>query len=92
MAYEDFKDLTRRTVFDKILRDKVFNVATNSKYDGYQHGLVSMVYKFFDKKTSASSIKNENISNKHPLDLATRELAEELHKPIIMKFGKRKVQ
>ena len=92
MAYEDFKDLTRRTVFDKILRDKVFNVATNSKYDGYQHGLVSMVYKFFDKKTSASSIKNENISNKHPLDLVTRELAEELHKPIIMKSGKRKVQ
>ena len=92
MAYEDFKDLTRRTVFDKILCDKVFKVAKNSEYGGYQHGLVSMVYKFFDKKTSASSIKNENISNKRPLDLATQELAEELHKPIIRKFGKRKVQ
>ena len=37
-----------------------------------------MVYKFFDKKTSGSGIKNENISNK--------ELAEELHKPVIEFF------
>ena len=43
-----------------------------------------MVYKCFDKKTSGSGIKNHNISNK--------ELAEELHKPIIRKFKKRKVQ
>ena len=50
MACGDFKDLTRRTVFDKILRDKAFNIATNTKYDGYQLGLASMVYKFFDKK------------------------------------------
>ena len=50
MAYGDFKDLTRRTVFDKILRDKAFNIAKNTKYDGYQLGLASMVYKFFDKK------------------------------------------
>ena len=42
-----------------------------------------MVYKFFDKKTFSSGIKNENISNK--------ELAEKLHKPIIRKFTKRKV-
>ena len=42
-----------------------------------------MVYKFFDKKTSAGTVKNEVISNK--------ELAAELHKPIIRKFNKRKV-
>ena len=42
-----------------------------------------MVYNFFDKRTSGSGIKNENISNK--------ELAEELHKPVICKFKKRKV-
>ena len=36
MAYGDFKDLTRRTSSDKVLRDKAFNVAKNSKYDGYQ--------------------------------------------------------
>ena len=50
MAYGDFKDLTRRTVFDKILRDKAFNIAKNPKYDGNQRSLASMVYKFFDKR------------------------------------------
>ena len=47
MAYGDFIDLTRRTASDKILRDKVFNIAENPKYDGYQGRLDSMVYKFF---------------------------------------------
>ena len=61
IAHGDFKDLTGRTASDKILRDKAFNIAKNLKYDGYQRGLVSMAYKFFDKKTSGSSIKNENI-------------------------------
>ena len=71
MAYGDFKDLTRRAASDKTLHDKAFNIAKNPKYDEYQRGLASMVYKFFDKETSGSSIKNENIEN--------RELAEELH-------------
>ena len=57
MAYGDFKDLTRRTASDKILCDKAFNIAKNPKYDGYQRGLASMVYKFFDKKASGSCIK-----------------------------------
>ena len=39
MAYEDFKDLTRRTASDKILCGKAFNIAKNPKYDGYQRGL-----------------------------------------------------
>ena len=43
-----------------------------------------MEYNVFDKKTSGSSIKNKNISNK--------EFVEELHKPIIRKFDRRKVQ
>ena len=50
MAYGDFKILTRRTASDKILRDKAFNIAKNPKYDGYQRGHASVVYKFFDKK------------------------------------------
>ena len=70
MAYGDFKDLTRRTASDKILHDKVKNL----KYDGYQCRLVSMVYKYFDKKTSGSGIKN---------DISNKESAEELHKPTI---------
>ena len=83
MAYEDFKHLTRGTAYYKILCHKAFNFAKNLKYDGYQCGVVSMVYKCFDKKTSDGAIKNGNMSNK--------ELAEELHKPIIRKFKKRKV-
>ena len=50
MTYEDIKDLTRRTTSDKILRDKVLNIAKNLTFDGYQHGLASMLYNFFDKK------------------------------------------
>ena len=48
MAYEDFKYLARRTASDEILHDKAFNIAKNPKYDGYQRGLSSIVYKFFD--------------------------------------------
>ena len=60
MAYGEFKDLAKRTASDKVLRDKAFNIAKNPKYDGYQRGLASIVYKFFDKKTaSRNGIKNE---------------------------------
>ena len=47
MAYGDFKDLAKRTVSGKVLRDKAFNIAKYPKYDGYERGLASMVYKFF---------------------------------------------
>ena len=87
MAYGDFKDLKRRTASNKILRDKAFNIAKNPKYDGYQRGLASMVYKFFDKKSKGSSVANNEIKqNRRPLDLAALQLAEELHKPIIRNF------
>ena len=49
VAYSDSKHLTKRTVADKMLRNKAFNIAKDPKYDGYQRGLASMVYKFFDK-------------------------------------------
>ena len=78
MAYGDFKDLKRRTASGKVLRDKAFNIAKNPKYDGYQRGLASIVYKFFDKKSAHSSV---NI----PLKF-NEQLAKELHKPVIRKF------
>ena len=62
MAYGDFKDLTRRTASDKILRDKAFNIAKNPKYNGYQGGVASIIYIFF-QNTSGSSIENENMSD-----------------------------
>ena len=58
MAYGDFKDLKRRTASDKVLRDKAFTISKNSKYDGYQRGLASIVYKFFDKMSKGSGVAN----------------------------------
>ena len=58
MAYGNFKDLTKRTASDKILRDEAYSIAKNPKYDGYQRGLASMVYRVFDKKSSGTGIKN----------------------------------
>ena len=63
MSFGDFKYLKRRTASDKILRDKAFNIAKNLKCDGYQRGLASMVYKFFDKKSTGSGIVNDNNNN-----------------------------
>ena len=81
-AYSDGKDLTKRTVADKILKNKAFDIAKDPKYDGYQRRLASMVYKFFDSKVSGSGAK---------LISENEQLANELHKPIIRKFENRKV-
>ena len=82
MAYGDFKDLTRRTAFYKILGDTTFNIAKNPIYYGYQRGIVSMVYKFFDKKSSGGAVKNSNMSN---------PILSKLHKPVITKLKNQKV-
>ena len=60
MAYGDFKDLKRRTASNKILGDKAFNIVKNPKFDGYQRGLASMVYKLFDEKFA--SLKDKSAS------------------------------
>ena len=79
MAYGKSKDLAKRTQSDKVLRNKAFKIASDPKYDDYQRGLASIVFKFFDKKSSGSGIGNE----------PNYQLAKELHKPIIRKFKKR---
>ena len=76
MAYSKSKDLTKRTLSEKVLRDEAFKIASDPKYDGYQRGLVSRVYKFFNKKSIGSGIANE----------PNYQLANELHKSIIRKF------
>ena len=81
-AYSDSKDLTKRTIADKFLKNRAFDIAKDPKYDGYQRGLASMVYKFFDSKVSGSGAK---------LIPENEQLANELHKPIIRKLEKRKV-
>ena len=79
-AYADNKDLINRTRAYKVLRDKAYDIASNPEYDVYQRGLASMMYKFFDKKTMGSGVAEPSL-----------KLADELHKPIIRKFNKRKV-
>ena len=87
-AYADHKDLINRTEADKVLRDKAYDIASNPEYDGYQRGLASMVYKFFDKTSTAKPSSLEHMGS----GIANSSIsADELHKPIIKKFNKRKV-
>ena len=80
-AYGKSKDLVKRTQSDKVLRDKAFEIASDLKYDGYQRGLASMVYNFFDKKSSRSGVAS----------MTNYQLANELQRQIIKKFKRRKV-
>ena len=77
MAYDKSKDLVERTQSDKVLRDKAFKIASDPKYDVYQRGLASMVYKFFDKNSKGSGITANEFNY---------QLANELHEPVIKKF------
>ena len=76
MSYGDFKDLEKRTFSDNVLRNKAFNIVKNPKYDGYQRGLSSMIYLFFDKNSKRCGVANNGIKQH-------LQLAKELYKPII---------
>ena len=91
MANGDFKDLAKRTAADKVLRDKAFKIANDQKYEGYQRGLASIVYKFFDKKSQGSGRPLSSASQLANNDKENIQLADELHKTIMRKFKKRKV-
>ena len=82
MVYGDFKDLAKRTAADNVLKDKAFNIAKDPKYDGYQRGLPLWFINIFDKAIAGSGIKSMP---------QNEQLTEELHKPIIRKFKKRKL-
>ena len=77
MACGKSKDLPKRTQSVKVLRDKAFKIASDSKYNGYRRGLASMVYKYFDKKSSGSGVEAE----------PNYQLPIELHKQITKKFN-----
>ena len=82
VTYGDFKDLKRRTFSDRVLKNKAFNIAKNPKYEWYQRGLASIVYKFFDKKSKGNGIANNEIKQ-------NLQLPKELHKPIIRNLKKK---
>ena len=87
MAYGKSKDLVKKTQLNKVLRNKAFKIASDPKYDDYQRGLASMVYKFFNKKFTLLNKSNESGIVNEP----NYQLANELHKPIIKKVLERKV-
>ena len=91
-AYADHKDLTNRNEADKVLREKAYDIASNPEYDGYQRGLASMVYKFFDKKSMAESSAlartGSGFKKLKNTALNSSILADEPHKPIIRKFSR----
>ena len=74
-AYCACKNLAKRTISDKVLKGRAYEIARNCNYDGYQRALASIVYTFFDKKKKESGIS----------------VAQELHEPIIKKPKERKV-
>ena len=80
-AYTKYKDVENRLISDQKLKNSAYDNASNPEYDGYQRGLASMVYKFFDKKSMGSGIARDSSSI----------LADKLHKPVIKKFNKRKL-
>ena len=75
-AYSDSKDLAKRTISGKILKDRAYEIARDRNHDGYQRTLASMVYKFLDKKTVSEISVN-------------KLLAEKLHEPVIKKLKRR---
>ena len=95
-AYAKYKDVENRLISDQKLRNSAYDIASNPKYDGYQRGLASMVYKFFDSK--GAPLDKKTMSGKGNAKHSSLErtennkiLAEELYKPVIKKFNKRKV-
>ena len=95
-ADADHKNLINRTEADNVLKDKAYDITSNPKYDGYQRGLASTVYKFFDKKSTAGPSSLERTGSgfkklKNTTKPSSSILADERHKPIIRKFNKLKV-
>ena len=80
-AYSDSKDLAKRIISGKVLKERAYEIAINHKYDGYQRGLASVVYKFFFCNKTQSRA-NANVSE---------ELSQELHETVIKKFRKKRV-
>ena len=96
-AYTKYKDVENRLRSDQKLKNSAYDIASNPKYDGYQRGLASMVYKYFDSKVAPLNKKTMSVKgNAKPSSLERTKrlnkiLSEELHKPTIKKFNKRKV-
>ena len=84
-VYVDSKYLAKMTVSDKVLKGRAYEIALNSKYVGYQRGLTSIVFKFFDKKIGSGARATSKTGG-----IVIEVQAQELHKPLITKFRRKK--
>ena len=76
-TYAKYKDRLNRKQSDIVLKNKALKIASDPRVNGYQRGLASMVYKFFNERTKGSGI------NLKANSLNNEILAEELRKPIV---------
>ena len=83
-AYAEYKDRLNRRQSDVVLKNKALKIAMDPRINEYQRGLASMVYKCFDERTKGSGLKYDKKLNEN------KQLANELHKPIIKNFKRRK--
>ena len=66
------------------------SIAKNLKYDEYQHKFASIVFfSFFDKKTASGAATLANKAAVKMENITKKNLAEELHKPVIRKYWKK---
>ena len=79
-TYSDSKDFAVWAISDKVLKDKAYVIAKNLKYGGYQRRFANMVYRLFDKKKKKKTGSGAG---------GNKELAKELHRPVIKKFKRR---
>ena len=84
-AYGKYKDRLNRKKPDVVLKNKALKNVMDPKINGYQRGLASMVYTFFDERTKRSGIESDKRFHKN------KKLEEELHKTIIKNFKRKKV-
>ena len=88
MVYGDFKDLAKTTAFDKVLHDKVFNIAKNTKYDMW----ICFIDLYFFIKSLLLLVQITFLVVLLKVKLCqTSNKLEELYKPISRKFEKRNV-
>ena len=57
MTYNKFQNLEKRTQSNIVLKNKALKMASTPRYNGYERGLASMVYKFFNKQSKGSDLK-----------------------------------
>ena len=84
-TYNKYKDSLNKKKSDIVSKNKALKITVDPKVNGYQRSLAAMVYKIFNERTKRLGLKYDNKLTENKI------LAEELRKPIIKNFERRKV-